>query len=120
MQILGAHDGLGNQRVTLNGSPTVRQMTMQVPQDETIEIRKEIDLILQAKLRQASTASNYTPWLQMQSSLVRPPRSKVLRAERRATWTREEREVLTKMIGLFASGDEHFSAKHDEIYDPPR
>ena len=117
MQALGMQDGLGNLRITRTKTSSLAEIGKQFSQHETPEIRRHISEI-EGEIRQVWMGTHYTPWLQMYGKPSRRATVNVSKPTWLGTWTQQEMEILTKMVGIFASGDKHFAARHDEIYAP--
>jgi hypothetical protein len=118
MQVLGTQDGFGNLSSLQAPSTIMRETHPQFRQQDSSEIRRQVGLILQSNIREIWMGSHYTPWHQVYGSTGREAKPKALKETGLSAWTDHEREILTRMIGLFASGDPHFAARHDEIYGP--
>jgi hypothetical protein len=118
MHFLGIQDGLGNPSFVRHGDSVLPEFPKQSRQQDTADIRRQISLITRSNVEHVGIGSHYVPWLQVLAKPRRPPPPEVRNPRRGGSWTEQETEILTRMIGMFASGDKQFAARHDDIYGP--
>ena len=120
ISFIGTHNAFGSSRFL--GAPNWHPAGISKPsrQDESCEVRRGLDQILKVRLALNLTNIPLLPGNPAGSVPTLGRRSFEGRRRSHQTWSAHEKEILTKMMGLFESGDPQFAARHDEIYGPCR